>query len=90
MATIILEWASVLDKVSPHTPRAPMDNALASQAFMPLVGLQESEDTARLLTVVILIVQAVLIILSTRLLGLFTSVAVGLELAIVVVLQLYV
>src|SRR5712675_678731 len=56
-----------------------LDNALASQAFMPLVGLQESEDTARLLTVAILIVQAVLIILSTRLLGLFTSMAVGLE-----------
>jgi hypothetical protein len=31
VATIILEWASVLDKVSPHTPRAPMDNALASR-----------------------------------------------------------
>ena len=30
-----------------------LDNALASQAFMPLVGLQESEDTARLLTVAI-------------------------------------
>jgi len=35
-----------------------LDNALASQAFMPLVGLQQSEDTARLLTVAILIVQA--------------------------------
>ena len=65
-----------------------LDNALASQAFMPLVGLQESEDTARLLTVAIMIVQAVLIILSTRLLGLFTSMAVGLELAIVAVLVL--
>ena len=63
-----------------------MDNALASQAFMPLVGMPQSEDTARLLTVAIMIVQAVLIIVSTRLLGLFTSVAVGLELAIVVVL----
>jgi hypothetical protein len=31
VATIILEWASVLDKVSPHTPRAPMDNALAGR-----------------------------------------------------------
>jgi hypothetical protein len=31
VATIILEWASVLDKVSPHTPRAPMDSALASR-----------------------------------------------------------
>jgi len=31
VATIILEWASVLDKVSPHTSSAPMDNALASR-----------------------------------------------------------
>lgn len=63
-----------------------MDNALASQAFMPLVGIPQSEDTARLLTVAIMIVQAVLIIVSTRLLGMFTSLSVGLELAIVVVL----
>jgi amino acid transporter len=63
-----------------------MDNALASQAFMPLVGIPQSEDTARLLTVAIMIVQAVLIIASTRLLGMFTSLSVGLELAIVVVL----
>ncbi|MCJ0903828.1 APC family permease [Rhodococcus sp. ARC_M6] len=63
-----------------------LDNALASQAFMPLVGMQENESTARLITVVILIVQAVLVIASTRLLGLITSSAVGIELAIVVVL----
>jgi amino acid transporter len=63
-----------------------MDNALASQAFMPLLGIPQSEDTARLLTVAIMIVQAVLVIVSTRLLGLFTSLSVGLELAIVVVL----
>src|SRR3978361_780919 len=46
-----------------------MDNALASQAFMPLVGMPESEDTARVITVAILIIQAVLVIASTRLLG---------------------
>jgi amino acid transporter len=63
-----------------------MDNALASQAFMPLMGIQESEDTARLITVVILIVQAVLVIASTRLLGLITSGAVAIELSIVAVL----
>lgn len=63
-----------------------MDNALAGQAFMPLVGLAESEDTARMLTVAILAVQAVLVIASTRLLGLISSAAVALELAIVVVL----
>src|ERR1700712_2672387 len=63
-----------------------MDNALASQAFMPLFGLPDSEDTARTITVVILIVQAVLVIASTRLLGLISSAAVALELGIVVVL----
>ena len=63
-----------------------MDNALASQAFMPLMGMQQDEDVARLLTVAILVVQAVLVIASTRLLGIFTSSAVGVELAIVVIL----
>lgn len=63
-----------------------VDNALASQAFMPLVGMQENETTARLLTVVILVLQAVLVIASTRLVGLITSGAVGIELGIVVVL----
>ena len=63
-----------------------MDNALASQALMPLLGMPASEDVARLLTVAILIAEAVLIIVSTRLLGWVTSSAVGIELAIVVVL----
>lgn len=63
-----------------------MDNALASQALMPLLGIEENERTARLLTVAILIAEAVLVIASTRLLGWLTSSAVGIELAIVVVL----
>ncbi|KQY04266.1 amino acid permease [Mycobacterium sp. Root135] len=63
-----------------------IDNALASQALMPLLGMGSDEDTARVLTVVILVVQAVLVIASTRLLGLITSGAVGVELAIVAVL----
>ena len=63
-----------------------LDNALASQAIMPLVGMPENEGTARLITVVILVVQAVMVIASTKLLGLITSSAVGIELAIVVVL----
>jgi amino acid transporter len=53
---------------------------------MPLIGMPESEDVARTITVVILIIQAVLVIASTRLLGLISSAAVGLELAIVIVL----
>src|SRR3954452_5238196 len=63
-----------------------IDNALASQALMPLLGMGSDEDTARVLTVVILVLQAVLVIASTRLLGLITSGAVGVELAIVAVL----
>ena len=61
-----------------------VDNALASQAFMPLMGMQENEDTARIITVVILVVQSVLVIASTRLLGMITSSAVGIELGIIV------
>ena len=63
-----------------------LDNALASQALMPLLGMQESEHAARLITVIVLLVQAVLVIASTRLLGWMTSAAVGIELVIVIVL----
>lgn len=63
-----------------------MDNALASQALMPLLGMAEDESVARVITVVILVVQAVLVIASTRLLGLFTSGAIAVELAIVAIL----
>lgn len=63
-----------------------IDNALASQALMPLAGMDENETIARLLTVVILAVQAALVIASVRLLGLITSAAVALEIGIVVVL----
>ncbi|MGX9675410.1 APC family permease [Mycobacterium sp. HM-7] len=65
-----------------------VDNALASQALMPLLGMADSEDTARLITVAVLIAQAILVIASTRLLGLVTSGAVGLEIGIVVLLVL--
>src|SRR3954462_13964503 len=37
-----------------------MDNALASQALMPLVGMAEDEGTARVITVAVLVVQALL------------------------------
>jgi amino acid transporter len=63
-----------------------LDNALASQALMPLLGIAENEMTARVITVVILLVQAILVIASTRLLGLITAGAVGVELGIVLVL----
>jgi amino acid transporter len=63
-----------------------MDNALASQALMPLFGIGPDEDIARLITLTVLLVQTVLVIASTRLLGIFTSSAVGIELAILALL----
>ncbi|MEU9176971.1 amino acid permease [Streptomyces sp. NPDC048550] len=65
-----------------------VDNALASQAFMPLVGLGPDEDTARLITLVVLFVQAVIAVASTRIVSLINSAAVGLELALVVVVAI--
>ncbi|MCE5292462.1 MAG: amino acid permease, partial [Nocardiaceae bacterium] len=63
-----------------------VDNALAKTALMPLLGMPDSQTTARAITVIMMILQAVLVIASTRLVGLLTSAAVGLELIIVVVL----
>ncbi|OBB77841.1 APC family permease [Mycobacterium sp. 852014-52144_SCH5372336] len=63
-----------------------MDNALASQALMPLLGMAPDEDVARVITLAVLATQTVLVIASTRLLGMVTSAAVALELTIVVVL----
>jgi amino acid transporter len=63
-----------------------VDNALASTALMPLFGMEPNESTARVITLVVLVVQAVLVVLSTRMVGLITSAAVGLELVIVAVL----
>ncbi|MET9880926.1 APC family permease [Actinacidiphila glaucinigra] len=65
-----------------------IDNALASQAFMPLAGMRPDEDTARVITLVVLFVQAVLAVASTRLVSLINSAAVGLELALVVVMAI--
>ncbi|MDA5279483.1 APC family permease [Streptomyces sp. Isolate_45] len=61
-----------------------MDSALASQAFMPLVGIAADEGTARLITLVALFAQALVAIASTRLVSWINSVAVGLEVVLVV------
>jgi amino acid transporter len=63
-----------------------VDDALANTALMPLFGMAPDDNTARVITVVVLLIQAVLVIASTRAVGLITSGAVGLELVIVVVL----
>ncbi|MCM2414081.1 amino acid permease [Streptomyces sp. RKAG290] len=65
-----------------------IDNALASQAFMPLAGIAPDEDTARLITLVVLLVQTAIAVASTRLVSLINTVAVGLELALVVVVAI--
>src|SRR5215831_3922548 len=53
---------------------------------MPLVGLEPDEHTARLITLVVLLVQVVLAIASTRIVGVLNAGAVGVEVAIVGVL----
>ena len=63
-----------------------VDNALASTAFMPLVGLEPNENVARLITLVTLLIQAVLAIASTRIVAMINSAAVGVEVVIVVAL----
>jgi amino acid transporter len=63
-----------------------IDNALASQCLMPLLGMAPDEGTARVITVLLLLVQAVMVIVSVRIVGWTNSLAVGVELAIVVLL----
>ena len=63
-----------------------VDDALASMALMPLLGLEPSENVARLITLVVLLIQAVLAIASTRIVGMLNSAAVGVEVVTVVVL----
>ncbi len=64
------------------------DNALASQAFMPLFGIHADEGTARLITLAVLLVQAVLVVASVRIVAFLNSSAVVVEVAIVGVLAL--
>jgi amino acid transporter len=59
------------------------DNALASQAFMPLFSIHADEGTARLITLAVLAVQAVLAIASVRIVALLNSTAVVVELALI-------
>jgi amino acid transporter len=61
------------------------DFALSSQAFMPLFGIEPDENTARMITLAVLLVQVVLAIASTRIVSLINTAAVGVELTLVVV-----
>ena len=50
-----------------------VDNALASQAFMPLFGIEPDEGTARVITLVVLLIQVVLVIASTRIVSVINT-----------------
>jgi len=63
-----------------------IDSAMASQCLMPLFNLAPSELTARIITLVVMLIQAVLAIASTKIVAMINSLAVGIELGIVVVL----
>ena len=63
-----------------------IDSAMSSQCLKPLFNLEPSETTSRVITVVVMVIQAVLAIASTRLVARINSLAVGVELSIVVVL----
>jgi len=63
-----------------------INNAMASQCLMPLFAMAPDETTARIITVVLMVIQAVLAITSTKIVAVLNSVAVGVELTIVVVL----
>ncbi|WP_264001735.1 amino acid permease, partial [Mycolicibacterium gadium] len=79
----VFGWLAVLSAVaSPVT----IDNALASQCLMPLFGMEPSETTARVMTVALLIIQFILAVAATRIVGWVNSLSVGVELAILLVI----
>ncbi|SPM31466.1 APC family permease [Mycobacterium terramassiliense] len=63
-----------------------IDSAMSSTCLMPLFNMAPDEGTARIITAVVMVIQAVLAIASTRIVALVNSTAVAIELTIVVVL----
>src|SRR5258705_4303751 len=63
-----------------------INNAMASQCLMPLFNMAPSENTARIITVLLMVIEAVLAIASTRIVAMINSVAVAIEVSIVAVL----
>jgi len=63
-----------------------IDDALASQCLIPLFNLTPNEHTTRVITVTLMVIQAAIVIASTRIVGWTNSLSVGVELAIIVVL----
>ena len=63
-----------------------VDDALANTALMPLFDMRPDETTARVITIVVLLVQVLLVLASTRLASMVNSSAVAIELVIVIAL----
>lgn len=63
-----------------------IDSAMSSTCLMPLFNMAPDEHTARLIAAVVMVIQAVLAIVSTKIVALINSAAVAVELTIVVVL----
>lgn len=63
-----------------------IDSAMSSTCLMPLFDIAPNENTARVITVVVMVIQAALAIASTRIVAMINSAAVAIELSIVVVL----
>ena len=63
-----------------------IDNALATQCLMPLFDMEPNETTGRVITVVLLVIQAALAIAATRIVGWVNSLSVGVEIGILFVL----
>jgi amino acid transporter len=79
----IFGWMAFLGAV---TGPVAIDDALATQCLMPLFGMAPSETTGRLITVALLVSQAVLAIAATRIVGWVNSLSVAVELGILFVL----
>jgi amino acid transporter len=75
-------WLAVLNVTGPVT----IDNALATQCLMPLFDMKPNETTGRVITVVLLVIQAALAIAATRIVGWVNSLSVAVELGILFVL----
>ncbi|SPM39852.1 Amino acid transporter [Mycobacterium numidiamassiliense] len=76
-------WLAFLNAV---TSPVAIDNALATQCLMPLFDMEPNETTGRVITVVLLVIQAALAIAATRIVGWVNSLSVVVEFGILVVL----
>jgi len=63
-----------------------INSAMASQCLMPLFNMAPGENTARIITVALMVIEAVLAIASTKIVAMINSVAVAIEVSIVAVL----